>query len=425
MEFIKKIATHELVSGSFYLFLGSIIANFLAFILNWFLARNLSYADYAIFASLLSLITLAAIPANSINTIIVKFATDYFVTNQMGKLKHLYAYFFKSILFICVLIVGLGVVLANPLARYLNLNNSLYILISAIAIATFYLNTLNMGFLQGLLKFNFISFLNISGGIFKLLFGIVLVVLGYRAFGGLWAVFFMTFGMFLVAFMPLRKILSAHDSGEKIPNQTKKLLKYAVPAFIAVLFMTSFTSTDVILVKHFFEPHVAGFYAGMSLIGKVIFYFTFPIPLAMFPLLVKRKAMGKRFMNLFYLSLVLVIVPSILITIFYFLFPNLVINIFLGGRDYLYLSKYLGIFGLYLTIFSLVNVCVNFFLSLNYTKVYVPVVVAAVMQIVLIYIYHNNFLEVIWVSLISSSILLAVLFILIYLNYIKAQTPIK
>ena len=166
MEFIKKIATHELVSGSFYLFLGSIIANFLAFILNWFLARNLSYADYAIFASLLSLITLAAIPANSINTIIVKFATDYFVTNQMGKLKHLYAYFFKSILFICVLIVGLGVVLANPLARYLNLNNSLYILISAIAIATFYLNTLNMGFLQGLLKFKFISFFNISGGIF-------------------------------------------------------------------------------------------------------------------------------------------------------------------------------------------------------------------------------------------------------------------
>lgn len=425
MEFIKKIASHELVSGSFYLFLGSIIANFLAFILNWFLARNLSYADYAIFASLLSLITLAAIPANSINTIIVKFATDYFVTNQTGKLKHLYTYFLKSILLICLFIVGLGVVLANPLASYLNLNNSLYILISAIAIATFYLNTLNMGFLQGLLKFNFISFLNISGGIFKLLFGIVLVVLGYRAFGGLWAVFFMTFGMFLVAFMPLRKILSAHESDKKIPNQTKTLLKYAIPAFIAVLFMTSFTSTDVILVKHFFEPHVAGFYAGMSLIGKVIFYFTFPIPLAMFPLLVKRKAMGKKFMNLFYLAVGLVMLPSVLITIFYFLFPNLVINIFLGGRDYLYLSKFLGIFGLYLTIFSLVNVCVNFFLSLNYTRVYIPVVTAAVMQIILIYIYHNTFLEVIWVSMLTSVSLLVVLIALIYIKYIRAQTPIK
>ncbi len=409
MEFIKKVAAHELVSGSFQLFLGSIIANFLAFILNWFLARNLSYADYAIFASLLSLITLAAVPASSINTIIIKFATDYFITNQTGKLKHLYTYFFKLILLICIFIVGLGAVLANPLASYLNLNNSLYILISAIAIATFYLNTLNMAFLQGLLRFNFMSFLNISGGFFKLLFGIALVVLGYRAFGGLWAVFFMTFGMFLVAFVPLRKILLVHESDKKIPNQTKTLLKYAVPTFITVLFMTSFTSTDVILVKHFFEPQVAGFYAGMSLIGKVIFYFTFPIPMVMFPLLVKRHTLGLEYKKLFYLALLLVFLPGMLITGFYYLFPQITINLFLGGREYLMLSKYLGIFGFYLTIFSLVNVCVNFFLSFNETKISYFVIIAAIFQITLISIFHADFYQVIYSSLATALVLLITL----------------
>jgi O-antigen/teichoic acid export membrane protein len=229
----------------------------------------------------------------------------------------------------------------------------------------------------------------------------------------------MTFGMFLLAFMPLRKIIASHEDLGKIKIKNKNVIKYALPAFVTVLFLTSFTSTDVILVKHFFEPHAAGFYAGMSLIGKVIFYFTFPIPLVMFPLLVKRSSIGKKYMNLFYLALLLVIVPSILITIFYFMYPDLVINIFLGGRDYLYLSKFLGIFGLYLTLFSVVNVCVNFFLSLNYTKVYIPVAIAAILQIIFIYFFHANFYQIIGVSMGITSCLLVVLGFLIYINYIR------
>ena len=98
MKLFKKLLGHELISGSFYVFLGSVFANFLAFLLNLFLARNLSYADYAIFASLLSVITLSAIPVGSMNTIIVKFATDFFVKNENDKLKALYLIFFKFVL---------------------------------------------------------------------------------------------------------------------------------------------------------------------------------------------------------------------------------------------------------------------------------------------------------------------------------------
>jgi len=101
------------------------------------------------------------------------------------------------------------------------------------------------------------------------------------------------------------------------------MFSYAVPTFVTVLFLTSFTSTDVILVKHFFNSHDAGFYAGLSLIGKVIFYFTAPIPAVMFPLLVKRHATGKNFVNLFYLALILVILPSVALQLFILFFQIL------------------------------------------------------------------------------------------------------
>ena len=416
MEFIKKIIKHELVTGSFFIFAGSMFANFLAFLLNLFLARNLTYADYAVFASLSSVITLASIPATSINTIIIKFAASYFAQKQNEKLKTLYLIFFKFILGLSFSVILISILLANPLKSYLKIDNIWYIFISGIAICAFYFSILNTAFLQSLLKFKFLSLVNAFGGIVKLAVGITLVMLGYKAFSGLWAIVFMMFGMFIIGFMPLVKVLNT-KSLEKLSLQVKELISYAIPTFITVLFLTSFTSTDVILVKHFFNSHLAGYYAGLSLMGKVIFYFTFPIPMVMFPLLVKRHSKGIKFNNLFYLSLILVTVPSIFLTFFYFTAPDFFIKLFLGGREYLYVAPYLGMFGFYLTVFSLVNVCVNFFLSLNQTNISIPVVGAGIFQIILIYIYHSNFYEIIGVSLLVLSLLLIFLLYIFFKNY--------
>jgi O-antigen/teichoic acid export membrane protein len=417
MSLFKKLLSHELISGSFYIFLGSMVANFLAFLLNLFLARNLSYADYAIFASLLSVITLAAIPAGSMSTIIMKFATVFFARKENENLKHLYIISFKFVIGLTIVIIILSFIFSKLVGQFLHIDNIWYVIISGFTIAGFYLNALNLSFLQSILKFGFISFLSTFGGAVKLIFGIVLVMLGYKVFGGLGSIFLMTFSMFLFAYLPLSKILKAKSSSKEISINKKEIFNYAIPTFIAVLFLTSFTSTDVILVKHFFSPHIAGFYAGLSLVGKVIFYFTAPIPMVMFPLLVKRHSAGQNFNNLFYLALILVILPSFAITSFYFLRPNLVVNLFLGGREYLYISKYLGIFGLYLTIFSMVNVCVNFFLSLNRTKIFIPVVVAAIFQIILIYIFHSDFYQVIGVSLLVSIVLFITLMLIFVKNF--------
>lgn len=409
MDFIAKLLRHELISGSFYIFLGSMFANVLAFILNLFLARNLSYVDYGIFASLLSVITLMSIPSVSITTIVVKFAAAFYSKGEIDKVTSFYRSSFKAIFLFSVCIL-MGFTLFSPIFNnFLHFSNPWYSIIVGFSVVLFYFSALNTAFLQSLMKFAFISFMNFSGGIIKLIVGILLVYLGFKEFGGLWSIFFMMLTMFLIAYVPLFKTLSLTKFTKKVSINKKEIFKFAVPAFVTIFFLTSFTSTDVLLVKHFFNPHLAGFYAGLSLVGKVIFYFTAPIPMVMFPLLVKRHATGTRFVNLFYLALILVLIPSIAITVVYFVRPELIINIFLGGREYLYLSNYLGIFGLYLTVFSLVNVCVNLFLSLNKTIIFIPVVIAAIFQIILIYFYHSSFYDVIYISLAVTSLLFVVL----------------
>jgi O-antigen/teichoic acid export membrane protein len=410
INFTTRLVRHELITGTFFVFLGSMLANFLAFLLNLFLARSLSYVDYGIFASLLSIIILASIPAGTINTTIVRFATDYHSKNQLGKLHNFYKKSLKFIFLSSFFIIIIFAIFSPLIKSFLHLDNIFYIYVVGLCVAIGYIQILNTGFLQGLTKFGFLSLSGVISGIIKLIIGVVFVLLGFKAFSGLWSIFFMGLGGFLITLIPLKFLfIKSKDSSEDTHISFKEILRYALPVFISVLFLTSFTSTDVILVKHFFSPQLAGFYAGLSLIGRVIFYFTIPIPAVMFPLLIRRKNLGRNFNNLFYLALLLVLAPSIAITGFYFLFPEVVINLFLGGRDYLAIAPFAGLFGIYLTIFSLINVCVNFFLSLNKTRIAPLIVIAAILQIIFIYIFHANFYQIIGISITVSILLLAVL----------------
>src|SRR4030067_3079644 len=89
-SFGKRVLRHELITGSFYLFIGTIFSALLAFLLNLFFARNLTKPDYGIYASLIALVTLFTIPAQSLTQIVVRFAGDYFAKGETDKLRIFY-----------------------------------------------------------------------------------------------------------------------------------------------------------------------------------------------------------------------------------------------------------------------------------------------------------------------------------------------
>jgi len=87
------------------------------------LARNLSYADYAIFASLLSVITLVSIPGGSMNTVIVKFATNYFAKQELDKGAIFYRKTFKYILYISIFSIVGFFIFSIPIKNFLHLSS--------------------------------------------------------------------------------------------------------------------------------------------------------------------------------------------------------------------------------------------------------------------------------------------------------------
>lgn len=416
---LKKVFSHELISGSAFIFFGSMVGNILAFLFNLFLLRRLSVPDYAIFVILVALINLIAIPSQSFVPIIVKFTGSYLASGYWGKAKEFYLITLRFVLCFALILSTLFFLFSPITASFLHISNVWYLVICGILIIFNYVWVVNTAFFQGLLLFRFLGIMQMVIGVLKFGLGAIFVLLGFRVFGALGGIFSSFLIPCLISFVPLKRLYSHTHARLKIDGG--EILLYAIPASVSVFALFAFTSTDLFLVKHFFEPVQAGYYAGISFVGKVIFYFTAPISQVMFPLVVKRHSKGESFHRLFYLSLLLVLIPSVALTLFYFLFPQIALLFFTGGAKYIKIAPYLGWYAVFLTVFSVLNVYVLFFLSLKKTLVTYFVGIGAIVQAFLIILFHSNFWQVIFSSLSVAVLLLSVLLVYYFTVYGRPQ----
>lgn len=420
LHFSKTIASHELISGSTYYFIGNMVGNVFAFLFNLFLARHFSPVDYGIYASLLSFFSLVLLVPQSFLATIIQFATKYFSSNETEKAKKLYwqtLSFLAIVGFIIFITISLS---THAIGSFLHVSNIWLIITVGVLIATTFISSINTAYLQSRLEFGFTSAAQALGAAVKLVAGIVLVLLGFGIFGALGAVLFSFIIPFFLAFIRLRFLFTPIK--EKISVPIKEMVRYALPSMITMTAISSFTSVDVILAKHFLSGYDAGLYAGLSLIGKVIFYFTGIIPTVMFPILINKQTKGYAVQSTFYLGLLLVALPSLALSLFYFNFPQLVITIFLGGKDYLRGVNEVGFMALFLSCFSIVTVMVNFFLSLKQTKIVFLVAGMALLQVLLISLFHKNILEIVFDSLAATFGLIIVLGIYFMYHHTIAKT---
>lgn len=417
----KSFLKHELITGSIYIFIGSIIANVLNLFFSLFMSRNLTVESFGILASAVSLMSLIAIPAGSIIPTIVSFAGSHFAKEDYGSVKALFLKIIKPLLAVSLVMLLCFIVFASPIGDFFKIADLSIILIVGVTVALAYIGVVISGLLQARLAFKFISFVHVISSMSKFVIGIILVFLGLNVKGAIWAVFIAgiipsVFGFIYLKFVWTSKI------NKKSKINFKSILSYGIPSSLATLGMTSLISTDILLVKHFFDPLQAGVYAGLSLVGKVIFFFTAPIGSVMFPLIVKKYAKSESYNNIFKMAIAMVFIPSVFISTFYFLYPDLAISFIIKNETYKSASGLLGLFGVFITIYSLIILFVYYFLSIKKTKVYVPVLLAALSQLLFITLYHGSFFMVVLISLLSALILLAVLvayYIKIYGEYRK------
>lgn len=404
---VKRLIKHPLIYGSGIVVIGNLFASFFNFLFNLFMSRSLSVTDYGVLASVLSLLAFPLLVSTSLGPVVVQFAGNYFATGNFPLLRGLYIKVKKLLFIVALILFVLFLFFISTVSNFFHIQDKLILVVADFIMFFAIINVINISFIQAKLAFTFQVFVNLFNNVSKFIIGVVLVYLGYSVTGAVYAILIGTVCAYLFSFIQLKFIFD-----KKIPApsvETKELFSYGIPASLTLLGLTSFISTDIILVKHFFDPHQAGLYAGLSLIGRVIFYVSAPIGGVMFPIIVQKYSKNENFTRTFTLSLLLVFLPSLFITIFYTLFPNFSILFFLKKHEYLAVSNLIMPFAIFIVLFSLLSIIANFYLSIKKTEVYIPVLLGAIAQAVLIFFYHQSFQQIITISVTITLILVLIL----------------
>jgi len=410
-ETAKKALKNPLIYGSTIVVFGGLLSNFFNFLYNLFMSRTLSLTEYGILASLISLITFPALLVTALNPVIVRFAGDYFAKKDILLLRGLYYQFFKFLLVLGSAIFLLFLIFLGQIASFFHIRDQFILLLTDFIIFLAFVSAINISFLQAKLAFGMQIIINLVIAVLKLILGIIFVVVGYSVGGATMAILIASLIGYFVSFAQLRFIFSKKT---KMPHiDTKAIFSYGIPSALTLFGLISFISSDIILVKHFFNPIQAGQYAGLSLIGRIIFFVSAPIGTVMFPIIVQKYTRNENYDNTFKMAVGLVLAPSILLTLFYSFFPKFSVLFFLKNPAYLAVAPLVGIFGLYITFYSVLYLFANFYLSIKKTNIYLPILIASFLQIILIVFYHNNFWQIILISFVLIGILLS-LFLVYY-----------
>ncbi|MFA6073832.1 MAG: oligosaccharide flippase family protein [Candidatus Woesearchaeota archaeon] len=394
---IKTLIKHPLFSGSAIMFVGNMGANVINYAYHLIMGRLLGPVGYGILASLYSILYLVSIIPSSASVSIVKFISSA----KDNELYSVYETIRKFIFKLAIVLALLVIVISPAISKFLHIDNIVPVLLIAPILFFSLITLVNQSTLQGLLKFSGFVIPVLISSLSKLLIGVALILIGWSIFGAMSAIVIGAVLAYLYSFSYIKK----HIVKTKVKTiNLKPFLKYSGPVLLQSLAFTSIFTVDVILAKHFLDPFSAGIYAALSTLGKIIFFATSPIASTMFPVISKRKAQNQGYMKVFIASFLITLAIAVVITLFYFLFPNLAIGV-LYGKDYLSAKTDLVWMGMFMIFYSLSNLLVNFFLSIGKVKIVFIPLVGALIQAIIIWFYHNNITNIIHVSLFTTFIM--------------------
>jgi O-antigen/teichoic acid export membrane protein len=374
------------------MFAATSVANFSAYLLHVFMSRMLGPAEYAVFVSLLSVFMVVSVPVTPIQTVVARYTAEFKALGQYGQLRLLLTDLLGKLVGLGVLIGALFVLVSGPIAAFLRIPSSIPVMVVGTMVLVSMLSPVALGALQGLQDFTRLGAYTVAAAVIRLILGVALAYVGLGASGALAASTLSTALVFLLALLPLRPLLKPRQPpGLAAPDRSASapaIFGYLASVFVALGCFTALTNVDVVLVKHFFDPVQSGHYSAASMVGKMILYLPGAVAIVMFPKASERSTLNQDTLGVLYNSLLVVGLISGAMVLIYFIFPAHVVR-FLFGVQYVPAAPLVGIFGLSMAFYGLLNILLFYFLSIKEQRFLLLLVGGALAEIILLLLFHS------------------------------------
>ncbi len=384
----------ELFKKSLFMLFATGLASLCNLLYQLYMVRKLSTVDYGILNSLFSLIMIVSVPTGTLQTVITKFISNFHGRDEFGKIKFLLLSSIKHISLFAVCLCLILLVLSPFISGYLKIPSIGPVIIATIIIVLSLFLPISIGALQGLQSFNKMGLIMVIGGVLKVSIGILLVLAGFGVAGALGGFAVAVLFTLVLSAVPLVGFFAHHTPLQEV--EISEVYRYMVPTALTWLCYMVLTNVDIILVKHFFSPQEAGYYSIASMVGKIVLFLPAAITVVMFPKVSNLHGQGKETrtvlkMSLIYVALLCGVSSSICI-----IFPDEVMRL-VSGRVVPESIQLARLFALNMTFFSLITILLFYQLSVHNFKFIVPLTGFAVLEVLLIMLFHSSLLQVITV----------------------------
>ena len=403
MATLKKKDRTFIYNLFFTTILGGVIG-LMNYAFNILIAKYTSPEIFGTFSAALGIIYLSQISGVAIQSLITKTVAE-------NKTKNLNIYKWNSLLSFSIIgVVGAIIFffLRHPISQLSSLPVE-YMLYLAVAIIFAFASPVAKGLLLGEEKVITVNLVLLGETILKFVIGIIAINLGGNIpllimANSLPAI------LSTIIILPLLK----YKKGDVV--DVKVNWKEFVLMAISFILLTMPFTLDLILVNKDFR---AG-YSSLSLLGKIVYFACITTASVMFARLTNEEDPKRKRRSLL-VALALSLLIGIVLSLAFFLFGETIINLSVG-EQYLPILKYLGVFGLCMTGYSLVYMIANYFISKG-TYSYILVLLVATMLQVILFATRNDAIKVVVENQIILYSLLTVSTVLFLL--IKFREDIK
>jgi O-antigen/teichoic acid export membrane protein len=389
-------AQSRMLNGSLVLLLGTAMVTLLNFGYNVAIARLLGPADFGHAAAAVTLLMLVSALTLSFQLVCAKLVAR----NDSAEAR---AAVYSGLLrraWMFGIVLGSAIMLGSQeVASYLNLPSSHEVVLLALGIAFYIPLGARRGAMQGVCAFARLSwnFILEAGARFGA--ALILVVMGFGVNGAVAAI---TVSVVLAYFLPPVPAELNLDAGG-IRSASDREGMQAIVFFVGQVVINN---VDVLLVKHFFQADTAGLYAAVALVGRVVYFASWSVVSAMFPISASSKPDDEN-PSMVALPLLFVVAISLVFVVTLTFVPDAVLATVFGSQyNIASISPLLSLYAATTGIYALSVVLITFEMSRRIANTGWLQLLFSGGIVAGIYMFHASLYQVVLVQLVLMIVLL-------------------
>jgi O-antigen/teichoic acid export membrane protein len=409
-SFYRKFGA--LASTSLLLMISMTVVNAGNYVYNLIMGRWLGpglFADVSLIVTLLLVVTFVTVP---LQLIAARHAAAATADGDLAPLGAVRRWLTRIAILVGLVIAVLFIAPAATWANIFHTSSPTPFILFGLAIPFGLMQGVNRGVLQGRTRFGMLAVTYQAEMWSRLFLGMLLVWAGFSVNGAVLGISLSFVVTWLVTLPAGRGLQTSIPLSREV--RTAAML-FALPVLIAQISQILINNSDILLVRTYYPADMAGLYAALALIGRMVFFATWSVVTTMFPIVAQRHKRGEPHRHLLWVSLGIVGGISLVIILATLLFPETIVNI-LFGKKYLSIAPLLWLYALATTLYALANVVVNYRLSLGQGRETGFTLAAGVAMVAGIIIFHDTLAQVVWVQVVVMAVLFISLFAVLMLH---------